>query len=61
MDSSIQFAVSIKHQTSIINDGSERSAGFCHGMKIFPPAPAIDSETGHRILCVDEDIWPKSY
>ena len=57
---SIQFAVNFMYQTSIINDGSERSADSSHGMRIFPPAPAIDSETGHQVLCEDEDICPVS-
>ena len=29
-------------------------------MKIFPPAPTIDSETEHQVLCEDEDICPES-
>ena len=29
-------------------------------IKIFPPVPAIDSETGYRVLCEDEDICPES-
>ena len=31
-----------------------------HGLKIFPPAPSIDSETGLRVQCQDEDISPES-
>ena len=45
VDSSIQFAVNFMFQTTILSDGSERSSDSSHGMKIFPLAPAIDSET----------------
>ena len=31
-----------------------------HGMKIFPLAPAIDSKTGHQVLCEEEDICSES-
>ena len=47
VDSSIQVAVNFMYQTNIITDGSEKSTDSNHGMKIFPPAPANDSETGH--------------
>ena len=30
------------------------------GVKFFPQAPVIDSETGHRVLCENEDICPES-
>ena len=60
VDSSIQFAVNFMFQTTIISDGSERSADSSHGMKFFPTAPAIDSETGHQVLCQDENICPES-
>ena len=60
LDSSIQFAVNFMFQTSIISDGSERSADSSQVMKNFPPAPAIDSETGHPVLCDNEDIFPES-
>ena len=38
----------------------ENSEGSGHGVKFFPQAPIIDSETGHRVLCEDEDICPES-
>ena len=60
MDSSIQFAVIFMYQTNLITDGSERSVESSHGMKIFLPAPAIDLETGHGVLCEDEKICPES-
>ena len=60
MDLSIQFAVNFMFQANIISDGSERSAESSHGIQIFPPAPATDLETGHRVLCEDEDICPDS-
>ena len=53
VDSSIQFAVNFMFQTNIISDGFERSADSSHKMKIFPPAPAIASETGYQVLCED--------
>ena len=31
-----------------------------HGLKMFHPAPSIDSETGLRVQCQDEDISPES-
>ena len=31
-----------------------------HGVKIFPQAPVIDLETGHRVLCENEDICSES-
>ena len=55
-DSNIQFTVNFMYQTNVIMDSPERSTYNSHGMKIFPPAPAIDSETGHRVLCEEEDI-----
>ena len=45
--SNIQFAVNFMYQANIRIDGPEKSTEFIHGMKIFPPGPAIDSETGH--------------
>ena len=60
MDSSIQFAVNFMFHTPVINDNSGSSAESSPGMKIFPPAPAIDSERGLRVLCQDEDICPES-
>ena len=47
-------------QANIISDGSKRSSYSSHGIKILPPVPAIDSETGYRVLCEDEDICPES-
>ena len=46
-DSNIQFAVNFVYQTNIRIDSPEKSFDSSHGMKIFPPVPAIDSETGH--------------
>ena len=48
------------YQTNIITDGSEKSTDSSHGMKIFPPASAIDSEIGHWVLCEEEDICSES-
>ena len=48
------------YQTNIIMDCPERSTDSSHGIKILPPAPAFDSETGHRVLCGEEDICSKS-
>ena len=45
---------------SYVIDDLEKSSNSSHGMKIFLPAPAIDSETGHRVLCEEEDICSKS-
>ena len=60
VDSSIHFAVNFMFQSTIISVNSGKSAESSHVMKIFPPAPAIDSETGHQVLCQDEDICPQS-
>ena len=60
VDLSIQFAVNFMYQTSIISDGSESSVNSSHGMKIFPPAPPIGSETGHQVLCEDDNICHES-
>ena len=57
-DSSIQVAVNFMYQTNIITDGSEKSTDSSHGMKIFPPA--IDSKTGHLVLCEEKYICPES-
>ena len=48
------------YQTNIISDGPVKSTDSSHRMKIFPPAPAIDSETGHWVLCEEEDICSES-
>ena len=55
-DSNIQFAMNFMYQTNIIMDNPEKSTDSSHGMKMFPPAPAIDSETGHPVLGEEEDI-----
>ena len=59
-DSSIQFALNFKYQTNIIIDGLGKSTDSSPVMKIFPPAPAIDSETGHCVLFEEEDICSES-
>ena len=59
-DSNIQFAANFMYQTNIIVHKPEKSLNSSHGMKIFPPAPAIDSETGHQVLCDEEDICSES-
>ena len=60
VDLIIQFAVNFMFQANILIDGSDRSVDSSRGIKIFPPAPAIGSETGHWVLCEDEDICPES-
>ena len=59
-DSNIQFAMNFMYQTNVIMEGPEKSVESGHGMKIFPPAPVIDSETGPRVLCEEEDICSES-
>ena len=49
-NSNIQFAVNFRYQTNAKLDGPKKSAESGHGIKIFPPAPVIDSETGHHVL-----------
>ena len=38
----------------------DTSAGSAHGSKVFPQAPIIDSETGYRVECEEEDICTES-
>ena len=59
-DSNIQLDVNFMYQTNIIMDAPKKSMDSSHGMKIFPLAPAIDSETGHEVLCEEEDICSES-
>ena len=39
---------------------SDIITGYAHGTKVFPQAPIIDSETGYRVICEDEDICTES-
>ena len=48
------------YQANATMEDPENSEGSGHGFKIFPQAPVIDSETGHQVLCEDEDICPES-
>ena len=47
-----------KAHSTIEEQGNLDESG--HGVKNFPQAPAIDSETGHRVLCENEDICLES-
>ena len=49
VDSSIQFAVNFMFQSLIISDSSSSSQESSHGLKVFPPAPSRDSETGLQV------------
>ena len=60
MDSNIQFAVNFMFQILVVNNNAESSTESSQGVKIFPPAPTIDSETGFRVLCQDTDICTES-
>ena len=47
VDSSIQFAVNFMYQTSIINDGSERSARvLVMELRYFPPLQLLIQKLG---------------
>ena len=59
-EANIQFAVNFMYQSNAAAEELENSEGSSHGLKIFPQARVIDSETGHRVLCEDEDICPES-
>ena len=39
---------------------ADTSTGSALGSKVFPQAPIIDSETGYRVECEDEDICTES-
>ena len=56
VEATISFAVNfmIKTNVTIEDLGNVEESG--HGVKFFPQAPVIDSETGHRVLCKNEDI-----
>ena len=59
VDKNINLSVSFMRETpSVIK--TETSAGSAHGSKVFPQAPIIDSETGYRVECEDEDICTES-
>ena len=47
-----------KAKTTIEDLGNLEELG--HGVKIFPLAPVIDSDTRHRVRCENEDICPES-
>ena len=60
VEADISFAVNFMFRvnTAVEELGNLEESG--HGVKVFPRAPVIDSETGHRVLCEDEDICPES-
>ena len=58
-DSSIQFSINFMQEKVSIME-SDISTGSAHGTKVFPQAPIIDSETGYRVICEDEDICTES-
>ena len=59
IDSSIQFSVNFMQEKFSIME-SDIITGSAHGTKVFPQAPIIDSETGYRVMCEDEDICTES-
>ena len=59
INSSIPFSVNfMQEKLSVIE--SDTSIGSAHGSKVFPQTPMIDSETGYRVVCEDEDICTES-
>ena len=60
VEANILFAVNFMfNANSTIEElGNLEESG--HGVKIFPQAPVIDSETAHRVICENEDICPES-
>ena len=59
IDYSIQFSVNFMLR-KVLTMESDTSVGTAHGMKVFPQAPNIDSETGDRVSCDDGDICAES-
>ena len=59
-ESNIQFAVNFMNQANATMDDLEKLEESGHGIKIFPQARVIDSETGYRVLCEVEDIYSES-
>ena len=59
VDSNIQFSINFMQEKVSIKE-SDISTGSAHITKVFPQAPIIDSETGYRVICEDEDICTES-
>ena len=59
VDKNIKLSVSFMQEIPAVIE-LDTSAGSAHGSKVFPQAPIIDSETGYRVECEDEDICTES-
>ena len=59
VDSSIQTSVNFMQENYSIME-PDMGTESIHAMKEFPQAPVIDSETGYKVMCEDEEICTES-
>ena len=59
MDSKIQFAANFMFQNTI-RVGSKSLYESIHGLRILPPAPTFDSETGVQVSCQVKNVYSES-
>ena len=61
VESVIGFSVNLNFlQINSTPTESEFTMETGHGATVFPQAPIIDSETGYRVICEEEDICSES-